>query len=300
MQPARQLVGDVALVAGERLVSAVAGQGHGDVPSRRFAHEVERQRGVVSERLVECLREPRQRVGHVLLEHDLFVLCRVALGHSAGVAALVVALVAEADRERPHGVGRRLRHEADDDARVDASREQRPQRHVGDQTAPHGCLHALANEREPVTFALRPQLLELGVALDANVPALGHEHVAGRQLLDPGEAGATGDVLEREVGIDRLRIDLPRHAGQRQQRLQLGGEGERTVRELRPQQRLLADAVAREHEPLARPVPQRDREHAREVLGETDAVLLVEMGEDRRVTRAPDLVAALAELFTQL
>ena len=184
VQPARQLVGDVALVAGERLVSAVAGQRDGDVSSRRLAHEVERQRGVVSERLVECLGEPRQRAGHVLLEHDLLVLRGVALGDGAGVAALVVALVAEADRERPHGVRRRLRHEADDDARVDASGEQRPERHVGDQAAAHGCLHALADEREPVTLALRRQLLEPGVALDANVAALGHEHVPGRQLLD--------------------------------------------------------------------------------------------------------------------
>ena len=71
---------------------------------RRLADEIERQRRVVSERLVERLREPRQRAGHVLLQHDLLVLRRVALGDCARVAALVVALVAEADRERPHGV----------------------------------------------------------------------------------------------------------------------------------------------------------------------------------------------------
>ena len=48
--------------------------------------------------------------------------CRVAvaLGHRARELALVVALVGEADGERPHRLGRRLRHLRDDDRRVDA------------------------------------------------------------------------------------------------------------------------------------------------------------------------------------
>ena len=96
VQPAGELVCDVALVAGERLVASVPRERDGDVLPRRLAHEKERQRRVVSERLVERLRETRQCVGHVAFELDLLVLRRVALGDGARVAALVVALVAEA------------------------------------------------------------------------------------------------------------------------------------------------------------------------------------------------------------
>ena len=62
----------------------------------------------------------------------------------------------------------------------------------------------------------------------------------------------------------------------------------------------LPTPVPGEHEPLARPVPQCDREHARQVLGEPDPVLLVEVRDDGRVAGAADLVAALAELLAQL
>ena len=179
---------------------------------RRLAHEKERQRRVVPERLVERLRETRKRVGHVTCELDLLVLRRVALRDRTRIAALVVALVAEADGERAHGVRRRPRHEADDDARVDAAREQRAERHVGDQAAADGFLDALANEREPVALAFRPQVIELRVPLDANRAVLGHEHVSGRQFLDALEACPARDVLEREVCIDRDRVDLSRHA----------------------------------------------------------------------------------------
>ncbi len=70
------------------------------------------------------------------------------------------------------------------------------------------------------------QLLELRVALDANAAALGDEHVSRRELLDARQAGAPGDVLESEIRVDGLRVDLARDAGQRQERLQLGREGE--------------------------------------------------------------------------
>ena len=79
----------------------------------------------------------------------------VALGDRPRVAPLVVAVVVEADSERADGLRRRLCHPTDDDARVDATREQSAERHVGDHSSSHGSVHAVADEREPVAFALR-------------------------------------------------------------------------------------------------------------------------------------------------
>lgn len=111
---------------------------------------------------------------------------------------------------------------------------------------------------------------------------------------------AAGDVLQGEVGVERRRVDLAAQPGDAGQRLQLGGEGEGAVGEHRPQQRLLADAVAGEHEPLARRIPQRQREHAVQPLDEAQAVLLVEVRQQRRVAVAADPVAAGVEVGAQL
>ena len=82
--------------------------------------------------------------------------------------------------------------------------------------------------------------------------------------------------------------------------LQLRRERDRSVVEPRPDEWLLAETVAREHEPLPSGVPERDREHAVEPLDEARAELLVEVRQDRRVASAAHLVAARREFLPQL
>ena len=110
----------------------------------------------------------------------------VALGDGAGVGALVVAVVAEADRERPHRLDDARGHLGDDDARVDAAREQRAERHVGDEPPPDGRADRLADELEPVARrGARPAAAPAtSTARPRTDAALGDEQVAGRQLLD--------------------------------------------------------------------------------------------------------------------
>ena len=122
----------------------------------------------------------------------------------------------------------------------------------------------VANEVEPLLVAPGLELARSSAyALDAHRRRsrrrAGARAAASRS---PREAGAAGDVLQREVGVELRRVDLAPHAREPQQRLHLGREGERAVREPRVDERLLADAVAREHEPLAASVPEREREHA--------------------------------------
>jgi hypothetical protein len=122
-------------------------------------------------------------------------------------------------------------------------------------------------------------------------PPPSHEQVARRQLLDAGEAGAAGDVLERQVGVELRGVDLAPEARELQQRLDLGREGERAVVEERVHERLLADVVAGEDQPLSRRVPERDREHPGQAVRESEAVLLVQVRNDRCVAGAAHVVA---------
>ena len=58
---------------------------------------------------------------------------------------------------------------------------------------------------------------------------------------------------------------------------------------------LLPDPVAREHQALAGSIPECDREHAAELGRELGSVLLVDVRDDRGVTGARHLMAALGE-----
>ena len=259
----------------------------------RLADEEERQRGLVAERLVERLGEARQQLRRVRLEHDLLVARPVALGDRAREGALVVGRVREADGEGTDRLGACLRHQRDDDRGVDPAREERAERHVRREPSPYRGADGLAHPLEPLRLGrARRRRLRLPPALDALGAALGDEHVARQEALDAEDPGRrAGHVAEREVGVERGEIRLARDPGQLQQRLQLRGEGERPVGQPRPHERLLAEPVAGEHEPLPGPVPEREGEHPVQVLEEAEAVLLVEVREHRRVARAAHLVA---------
>ena len=66
------------------------------------------------------------------------------------------------------------------------------------------------------------------------------------------------------------------------------------------EQRLDAEAVARENEPAGAAVPQRYREHAAQPLGEAVAVLLEEVHDHLGVAARPEAVAGRLELGAEL
>ena len=148
-----ELVRCVALVAREGLVAAVPAEGDGDVLAGELGDQEHRQRRLVPERLVERPGEPRQQRLRVELDLELLVTRAVAARDRARVRPLVVPRVREADRERAHGLGRGRRHHGDDDARVEAAREERPEGHVRDEPAPDGRGDPLAHELEPLLVA---------------------------------------------------------------------------------------------------------------------------------------------------
>ena len=93
-----------------------------------------------------------------------------------------------------------------------------------------------------------------------------------RELADLSEdRQRCGYRVEREERLQRVRVDLATGQG-----AQFGGKGKlalgRAVVE-----RLDPEAVAYKHEPPPACVPDRNREHAPQPLGEAVAVLLVEV-----------------------
>ncbi len=143
--------------------------------------------------------------------------------------------------------------------------------------------------------------LRLPVALDPLAVALRDEDRPGREPVDPAKSGPlAGDVLEREIRVECGEVRLAPQTRQLEQRLQLRRERERPVVEPRPDERLLAEPVAREHEPAAWAVPERDREHPLEALDEARPVFLVEVRDHRRVAAPANFVALRGKVAPEL
>ena len=117
--------------------------------------------------------------------------------------------------------------------------------------------------------------------------------MSGLQLADTAQPRAiAGNVLQGEIGVDRVELDLAAYLGQSEQRFELRGEGERSVGQTGPEQRLLAQPVARQDEPFAAGIPEGDREHPVQARGELRSALLVEVRQHRGVACAAHLVRA--------
>ena len=115
------------------------------------------------------------------------------------------------------------------------------------------------------------------------------------QLADVAEDRVRrGDRVEREERLERVGVDLAAR-----QRAQLGREAQLAA-DVPVVERLDPVAVAREHEAAARGVPDRDREHPAQPLGEAGAVLLVEMDEHLGVGVRAEGVPGALELVAQL
>ena len=101
----------------------------------------------------------------------------------------------------------------------------------------------------------------------------------GGSCVTPAKIDAgPGDVAERQVVVQRLRVEL------RIEARRPGGTSPPSPRRAdRPRsahvERLDPDAVAPEHEAARLRVPEREREHAVELPRDVDALLLVEVGD---------------------
>ena len=231
------------------------------------------------------------------------VVGRKVLGNLAGVAQLVVFRIVEADRE---GLDRPLRvaaHQPYHRRRIDTSRKKRAERYVGDHPNLDGFIEALQK------FAFGT----LGHRLFDPRPAIGRDEVPRllqtpvtpycgeprRELSDAREQRRrTRYVAVAEIVPDRVHVDLNGHTRPGQQRFDFRGEQQHTV--LVPQeQRLLAEAIACQHQSFASRVPDGKGEHAAQPLYAILAPLLVGVDDHLGVGGRTERVPSGLQIATQ-
>jgi hypothetical protein len=296
----------VLAITTEELVRALPGQGDRHVLRSKLGKGEEAQRRELRHGLVHRPHEVLELdalLGH--RELDLVVIGPEDAGDAARVRELVeLSVLGEADREGAHRLAVGTRHQRHDQARVQAAAQHRAQRHVAHQPQPDRLVELL---EEPLGVlvdgqagAVRRRLRVGPVLLDAEIAALDHEPVPGRQLAHAGERRhRRREIAEGEVRGDRLVIEADLDHPARQQALELGSEHE-PVAATGVVERLDPHPVASEHGAPAFGVDHRDRELASQVLGERVAVLLVEVREDLGVAAAVEPMPSQLELRTDL
>ena len=262
-----------------------------------------RDRRRVRERLAEVAHDARDDIQRVRLDDELVMVGGETLGDQARPLELVISVLAEADRERAHRLGRCLGHRRHHPGRVDATGQERAQRHVAQQSAPDGGAEPVAELLGDLAVVARDTLarvVQAPVPLDRRAAALVNQHGRGRQFANGTERAARRrDGAQPEVRVEGLVIEVARDLGIAQQGAQLGGKGDRAA-QVGVEQGLLADTIARQDEPTAGGIPDRHGEHAMQTPDAPRALVLVEVHDDLGVAAGGERMARADEPPAQL
>ena len=193
-------------------------------------------------------------------------------------------------------------HQRDDGARVHAPAQQRPHRHVGDQTPRHRAIEQrgqLLDGRLERRGLLR-FVLELPVAVNDFGAIAQAQIMRGRNLLQTLEGGTLRrDVSVREDMMNRRRIGLRLQNRIGKHRFGLGCEEER-VRSGEVIQRLLAQPVAREKERPIGCVPDGKGKHPDQPIQAGRSQVFVQMEDRFGIGSGAEPVALFLEPGAQL
>jgi hypothetical protein len=291
-------------VAPEELVGALAREHHLDaLPARELADEVERQAHRVGQRLVlvvDQLVEDSQ--GVAFGDRDLVVVGPEVLGDAGGLLPLVeLGMIGEADRERGQAAGA-LAQQCDEGGRVEPAAQQHADRDVAEQPLVDGALERLAHGCGRVgrrRVGERARLRHVPVAPDRDAGGVAGGDRPGGELVDSRVQGvrARHDQV-RQVGGQRALVDARHDRRVREQRLDLRGEQQAPV-DVRPVQRLLAQPVTAQQQPAVARIPEREREHAVQVVHEGLPAPFVEVQDHLGVARRPERRALALQIASQ-
>ena len=255
-------------VAAEQLVGALSRKRHRHVLGRELGERDEAERGEIRERLVEMPDETVER-DRLLRERELelVVLGAEHVGDETRIGELVaVACLLEADRERLHRAIHQLRHQRHDQARVEPSAQHRTERDVAHQSQANRLLEPGQQPHAPlleVAAALERRLRVAPVPAFLDLAVLDDEDAARLELSHCGERRRRRrEEAERQVGVDRLVVEVGRDEPAREEALELGREDEEVTAD-RVVDRLDPEPVSCDHATLACLVPDRDPEHSR-------------------------------------
>jgi hypothetical protein len=276
----------VTLVAAEELVATVAAQHHLDV-ARRLAREVPgRHARRVGERLVEVGDDARKVAGDGGGNVDGEIGKAQPRRGDARLLAFVERRAGERGGERAQPVEAHRGEAAGERGRVDAGRQEEPQRPVGHRAHAdrrvEGRQPRLGQGLGPPVFAER-ELPGCEVVV---------QDVRGRQPGDAGQHRARrGDRPVREIRVDALGGERAGIARQpRQHRAHGRGEGEAVVA-VRVDDGLQAEAVAEQVDRAPREVDDGDGEHAAQAVHEVHAPVLVGVQDELGVRAGAEAVA---------
>src|SRR5262245_39703454 len=122
----------------------------------------------------------------------------------------------------------------------------------------------------------------------------------GLEFIDVLEdAAIAGHVAIREILFERARVEAALHAGIREDRLQFTGE-EKAIAAGMIENRLDAQPIPGDKDLPPRSVPDRECEHAPQVVDAARSMLLVEMDDHLGVRVRFEDVPAGDQLLTQL
>ena len=201
----------IPVVSGEHLVGALPGLDHLHVFGHFLAEQVEGDAVVADHRLAHRADRAVERGQHpVGADADLMVVGVEALGDDVRVLELVALDAAdgfEADGERLQPVLTGFGQQPDDQAGVDAARQQASDRYVGDQPALDREPQRGENRVLPIAFGpVRPVLAAAEVGLPvrrrgATTVGLDRDERGRRDLADSAQDGARRryDGVERQV-----------------------------------------------------------------------------------------------------
>ena len=259
------------------------------------------------DRRVAAGDERRQRGEHVApLEHDLVVLGAEVLRHARGDRQFAALVVGEAGRKggEPLMV---LPGERDDRRGVEAAGKE----HAHGARRRHRQLDRLvqalneALERLCRAAAQLPHLYIEAVRWRP-VPRLAQraelpESVSARRKLAHAsdQRARAAHIALGEIFANGCAVDLYLDPGRAHQRSHLGGKAKRAA-PLVQVERLLAEAVACEHQAVLARVPQREREGAAQLLDHILVPVLVGAQQELGVALRLERIAALRKLVAQL
>ncbi len=171
-------------------------------------------------------------------------------GHRSGMLRLIELRVVEADRERAGGPRAHLLHQRHDEGRIDATREERTDRHVRDHAPFHGVFQQdlqlgvrfLAGHVHGVRQGNRDRI---PVLTDGQSPRLIDRRVGRRQL----PCGEIDRVWRRHISVTQIQpegipVNRPWKCGVCSERLELGREREPAIGMAPVIQWLFAEPVA--------------------------------------------------------
>ncbi len=239
-------------------------------------------------------------------DDQLVVLGRVPLGNDPRVLALVErGRAVEADGE---GLDRTVDHggqQGDDDAGVDAARQEHAQRHVGDPPQSHRVLEQRPEgpgESAGVGLGQRAFVGNFVVTIGPGRPVLDVHGVTGEQLGDVSVEGAVpGQVLQAEQLGQQRRVQLVAHVGVAQQHRDLGGEDDPSaVVDGAQEQRLDAQPVTGQEGLAPAAVVDAEGEHPVEPMHQLGTVFFPQVHQDLGVGAGAEAMPAGDQPLAQL